>query len=70
LAVTPDPRFREVLEGALERAGAGKQLSAKAALGVITKTVQEIRANLANTLTLRMLPAYSLDESSLFQQVG
>jgi hypothetical protein len=59
-----------VLEGALESAGAGKQLSARATLGVITKIVLEIRAIAANALTLLMLPAYSLDVSSLFQQVG
>jgi dethiobiotin synthetase len=55
---------------ALESAGVGKQLSARAKLGVINKTVLEIRAIAANALTLLILPAYSLDESSLFQQVG
>jgi hypothetical protein len=59
-----------VLEGAVESEGAGKQLSARATLGVITRTVLEIKAIVASAFTLRMLPAYSLDVLSLIQQVG
>jgi hypothetical protein len=59
-----------VLDGAVASEGAGKQLSARATLGVLARRVLEINATTANAFTLRMLPAFSLDVSSLFQQVG